>query len=187
MTMPRDVVELSNHDHERGVLPFGQSYDYAGPLGDVKPRKAPMSVAGIRALDAELTDRRVIARPHRPWEHFTGAEIAIATWLRSREPAFHVLSVHTLDDFGRTPDAIARDFGVTIEMKSTRPSASTSTIINELRAARYQSERLVLDARGALTITGAELVLDGVLRRVGANLQEIVILTNSDALGWRNA
>ncbi len=107
------------------------------------------------------------------WEHFTHEERAIARWLRDHGAEVRSVNVSRIDG-RRTPDAVLG--AVTVEFKSLQRASATS-IARNIRIARLQSRRLVIDGRKAqLDEEGAVDGLVQSFRRTGADLDEVVLL-----------
>ncbi|GAA4176553.1 phage minor capsid protein [Gryllotalpicola koreensis] len=78
---------------------------------------------------------------------FSKAERAISTWLSG---AGHPVWAVRRSDTEKRPDAILARSGQTLEMK-TSESGNTKTILTQIRTARRQAGRIVIDVRGAKT------------------------------------
>jgi hypothetical protein len=130
-----------------------------------------------------LAELETVGLVGQGWEYFSATERSIAEWLRSNAVQVRSVSVSRISG-RRTPDG-ALAAGETVEFK-TLVAGNGRAILRNLRDAREQSRRVVLDGRD-VALPGTELVsgLAGALRRYGGDFDEIVFVRGTGAaLHW---
>ncbi len=146
------------------------------------------SPAGLRQTLAEDKRPPTASEVHRiatvgaGWEFFSEAEASTAHWLWLR--GLELRSVRTLHK-GKTPDAVAPAFDRTVEIKNLA-TGTASALRRQLREARRQSTRVVIDARKA-QLREPEILaeLAAELYRRGGDYDEILVLIDGNAaVSW---
>jgi hypothetical protein len=117
------------------------------------------------------------------WEYYDGKERAIAQYLHD-----HGIEVRSVDvaraDGIKSPDSVVVGRDVTIEFK-TPETPSKNAIIQNLRKAREQSSRVVIDARSVDTPQDTAMsALRDSLRRYGGDLEEVLVIGNDYVISW---
>lgn len=131
---------------------------------------------------AQLEERGLLGTG---WEHFRvkGREDDLATAERLRSVGIEVVSISN-EHPKLKPDGYVAGTDLTVEFKTPKAATSTQARRN-LRDARYQSRRLVIDI-GKLGLTGDEaFVLYGrQIGRYAVGFDEVLILGNGFGILW---
>lgn len=118
-----------------------------------------------------------------PDKWFSPAELSAATWLRSR--GLEVCSIERREGhLQRTPEAAVAIRQTTVELKCA--TGSVNSIVQRIRAGRWQSRRVVVDVRSTgTTLATAEAGVHRALIRYQGDLDEVVVLVSDDlSVGW---
>ena len=161
------------------VLPFDVAVGPRSVLSGsvVKgPPPTPPTYGDVLAED-------LVAPEYDPDRWFLPSELPAVTWLRSRGLDVRSVRCRTGQAL-KTPDAVAPDHHVTIEIKTA--VGSPNSIIQRIRTARWQARHVMVDLRGTGTTREAAAAgLAAALDMYGMHLDEVVIIvTDNLAIGW---
>lgn len=160
----------------QSLLPIDISVPTPEPMGSTGYDKHPTAPSF-----GEVARR---AAPHDdPSRWFSKTERATAAWLHSR--GVDVLSVERREGHSlKTPDAVAADAPITIEIK--RAIGSVNSVVQRIRQARWQARHVVVDLRGTGTTRAtAEDALRRALIRYQQDLNEVTIVVADElSVGW---